>query len=242
MASLAMSTDKPSSAKPRLLHLGCGLFAPPQWTNVDGSLNAWLAQHPRVKYLARALRLVPGHLLDIPWPVNVRIVDARKPLPWADQTFDGAYSSHFLEHLYRDQAMSLLKECRRVLKPGAPCRMLVPDLRVFVNAYIAESASEASAAGSDGDAAGRLCERLLLRLPCGPKGLVSRIQAVLRDFHPHKWMYDGRSLASMMSSAGFEDCRERAYLDSELPFLEKVENADRILNGGGVAVEGRRPN
>ena len=33
----------------KLLHLGCGLTAPAEWLNVDGSWNAWLAQRPLLK-------------------------------------------------------------------------------------------------------------------------------------------------------------------------------------------------
>src|SRR5262245_22183661 len=123
-----MTTPESVASAPRLLHLGCGLSAPPEWVNVDGSLNAWLAQHPVLKKLIATLHLIPRSAADIPWPTNITIADLRKQLPFRDCEFDAVYSSHTLEHLYRDEALRLLREAHRVLKPGGICRSLVPDL------------------------------------------------------------------------------------------------------------------
>jgi len=230
-------------ASPRLLQLGCGLFAPPEWTNVDGSLNAWLAQRPLLKKLVKMSRLMPRAQLEVPWPNNIHIVDARKPLPWPAETFDAVYASHFLEHLYRDQAQFVLRECFRVLKPGGIARMLVPDLKAMVEDYIRESNHGGDGQAPPGaDPAKRLCERLLMRLPYAPRGrFFHQLYWKISDPHHHKWMYDGPSLALMLTDAGFEGSRTRGFLDSDIPMLEKVEFENRIMNGEGVAVEGCKP-
>ena len=54
-------------------------------------------------------------------------------------------------------------------------------------------------------------------------------------------MYDGRSLTLLMEEAGFTNCRQRGFLETEIPHLDKVEQPGRVLNGIGVAVEGVRP-
>lgn len=48
-------------------------------------------------------------------------------LPFADGEFKFAFSEHFLEHLFLDEACELLKECFRVLQPGSCMRIAVPD-------------------------------------------------------------------------------------------------------------------
>ena len=55
-------------------------------------------------------------------------------LPFADGTFSFAFSEHFFEHLFMDEACELLKECFRVLRPGACFRIAVPDadLRTYM--------------------------------------------------------------------------------------------------------------
>lgn len=72
-------------------------------------------------------------------PVNneVKKVNLLKPLPYDDNSFDFIYCSHFLEHLDRGNALSFLKEVRRVLKKGGIFRAVVPDLEEMVHEYIA---------------------------------------------------------------------------------------------------------
>lgn len=48
-------------------------------------------------------------------------------LPFRDASFDFAHSEHFFEHLFMDDAFALLRDVRRVLKPGAVLRTSVPD-------------------------------------------------------------------------------------------------------------------
>ena len=48
-------------------------------------------------------------------------------LPFPDDYFSFAFSEHFFEHLFLDEAGELFKECHRVLTPGACLRIVVPD-------------------------------------------------------------------------------------------------------------------
>src|SRR4051794_2991913 len=84
-----------------LLHLGCGLHAPPDWLNVDGSMQAFFARWPRTKSLLVTLGVYPKSQANIPWPPNVMKLNLRKRLPFKAQRFRAIYSSHTFEHLYR---------------------------------------------------------------------------------------------------------------------------------------------
>ena len=57
-------------------------------------------------------------------------------LPLADATGDMLYSSHFLEHIPRDQVAPLLQECWRILKPGGVLRLAVLDLENLCRTYL----------------------------------------------------------------------------------------------------------
>jgi predicted SAM-dependent methyltransferase len=48
-------------------------------------------------------------------------------LPFADNSINFIFSEHFFEHLFLDDALALLKECHRVLKPYGVIRTCVPD-------------------------------------------------------------------------------------------------------------------
>ena len=48
--------------------------------------------------------------------------------PWGDRTFDAVFSSDFHEHLSDATAVAVLRECLRVLKPGARLVLKTPNL------------------------------------------------------------------------------------------------------------------
>lgn len=54
-------------------------------------------------------------------------------LPFKNNSIDYIFSEHFFEHLFLDEALSLFKECHRVLKPKGVIRTCVPDadLRIY---------------------------------------------------------------------------------------------------------------
>ena len=56
-------------------------------------------------------------------------------LPFGDAEFTFVFSEHFFEHLFLDEAGELLKECFRVMQPGACLRIAVPDadLRTYLD-------------------------------------------------------------------------------------------------------------
>jgi len=59
----------------------------------------------------------------------------RDPMPFADESSDALYASHVIEHLRPREGAFLLGEIRRVLKPGAVCRIVTPDLDLLIERY-----------------------------------------------------------------------------------------------------------
>lgn len=62
-------------------------------------------------------------------------MDAGKPFPLPDSSFDYVYSEHLFEHLTYQQAQNMLKESYRVLKPGGVIRIATPDLQFLMRLY-----------------------------------------------------------------------------------------------------------
>jgi len=209
------------------LHLGCGLVTPDGWVNIDGSWNAWLAKHSWLRSLALWAKVLPKRWADIDWNPNVFVHDLRKPLPWPNGSISAIYASHLLEHLYREEAVRLLKECLRVLEPGGVMRVVVPDLRHIVEQYI-----------KDGDA-DRMMERLGMR-PAEPpsSNVFVRLYHAIKDFHSHKWMYDAPSLMRLFIQVGFVDVVQQGVFKSRIPHIEEVEREYCIGEGAGICVEG----
>src|SRR5260221_7398704 len=225
------------------LNLGCGLLTHPSWVNVDGSWNARLARHPILRRVLCSLGILPTEKATVPWSPDIFVHDIRKPLPFPDCSADAVYASHVLEHLYREQGQNLIREAFRVLAPGGVVRVIVPDLNNIVSEYLGNrpfgelSASENALSPGD-----LLNERLLMRWPSpSRRNVVMRVYEAWQDFHSHKWMYDERSLSSLIRSAGFVDVVRRNHSESLIPNISEVEDPGRIQNGAGVCIEGRKP-
>jgi ubiquinone/menaquinone biosynthesis C-methylase UbiE len=191
-----------------------------------------------------ALRLVPTSCLDRDWDSDVFVHDVRKGLPFENNSLSAVYSSHMLEHLYFEEARRLLDECYRILEPRGVLRIVVPDLGAIVADYCGGTPGvrREQDARDDVYAADRLMERLLMRKPCPPSGsLAFRAYTALKDFHSHKWMYDGDSLSGYFGRAGFVDIGHKEFRESLITGIEEVEMPDRVLNGNGICVEGVKP-
>jgi predicted SAM-dependent methyltransferase len=225
------------------LNIGCGLLTHPSWVNVDGSWNARLAKHPRLRNSLASLNILPADKAEVPWSRDIFVHDIRKPLPFHDCSADAVYASHVLEHLYREQGQHLILESFRVLASAGIVRIVVPDLHAIVREYLGDRPFGEVSPFHRGLLPGELLnERLLMRWPSPSKrNLLMKIYETWQDFHYHKWMYDEQSLASLLNSVGFVDVVRRNYAESLITDITDIEDPSRILNGAGVCVEGLKP-
>jgi SAM-dependent methyltransferase len=224
------------------VNLGCGPNAPPGWLNVDGSWNAWLNNHPFFQKLLTAVHVIGEDTPGSQWNVKPYVHDLTKPLPFKDSSVSAIYGSHVLEHLYLADAQRLLSECRRALRPGGVIRLVVPDLRSIVTTYLKSKNGGTRSISERVAAADKLNEKLAFRSAMPPRGnLLLKFYYLSKDFHHHKWMYDSDSLMGYLEEAGFTAVTEKGYLQSEIPGIEEVEEAHRVLEGEGICVEGKKP-
>jgi predicted SAM-dependent methyltransferase len=219
---------------------------PPDWINVDGSWNAWLAKRTWLRNALITVGLARKGAENVAWAKDVYIHDIRKPLPWADGTFTAVYTSHTLEHLFFDVGMQMMRESHRVLRPGGVLRVVVPDVEDIINAYVARRRhphgphGETRRPGESYIRAHELNERLWFRPRNAPRGnLLRRYYESVTDFHYHKWMWDAESLIAEMQNVGFKNVRRCGPFESAIENIRGIEREDRV-EPGGLAVEGTR--
>lgn len=62
------------------------------------------------------------------------------PLPWGDNVADAVYCSHVIEHIWPWRHDFVVSEMYRVMKPNARIRVVVPDMDIAINDYVANRA------------------------------------------------------------------------------------------------------
>lgn len=177
------------------LHLGCGSTVVPGWENIDKSPTARVP--PQLRTVLRRVGLLSEQQAAADFPAGIVHADVRQGLSYDGGTVAFVYSSHMIEHLARWQALELLRECRRVLKPGGVVRIATPDLAELVAAYVR---GEARSGPTPADS---FMEELLTFR----ERRDSRIRSALRRLFtaPHQWLYDASSLLLLFSEAGLPD-------------------------------------
>jgi SAM-dependent methyltransferase len=203
-----------------LLNLGCGPTAPHGWINIDRSPNVLL---DRVRPLKWAL-FWAGVLSEsqmAPWPRNIRRINIKKGLPFANGTVDGIYSSHTLEHLYLNDARNVLIECARVLRRGAVLRLALPNA--------AEMAKDLVLALEEGskDAGIRYNEALAV-FPTTAPSLTGKLLAPFSG-PPHRWQPTEDLVHRLLCEAGFPIVVWHDYRAGDLPGLADVEYREESL-------------
>ncbi len=155
--------------------------------------------------------------MDIEQPFDKKL-DARKGLPFGDQSVDGIYSEHFFEHLTQAEGLRFLRECRRVLKPGGIVRVAMPDLDAFVNRYVSEDWR------GDGD---------MFKL--GFDWVANRCEMLnfgMREWG-HKHLYNEEELTRIAQMAGLEAVKRYDHGKSDTPQFVGRETR----NGTNLIVE-----
>jgi predicted SAM-dependent methyltransferase len=162
-----------------MVKLNCGSFTTMfhhGWINID--------QHPLQEF-AR------GH------GYNYLQHDLTKGIPFKDETVDMIHHCHFLEHLTYDQGLLFLKECHRVMKPGALMRILLPDAEKLCQLMASAGLSEFDEI-SDGCA--------------GSPHQAGKLWALL--FSGHSSAYDKGAIYAALDAAGFKFVCSRGFRES----------------------------
>lgn len=168
-----------------LLHLGSGSNKFDGWVNADfySGIKFWK------KYKNR-----PDWMLDLRYPLNCN-----------DNVWDGVFSEHTLEHLYPNQALSLLKELYRTMREGAWLRISVPDLAKYVDFYCDKQIDET-----------------FKLWPTGCEAIRSLTQNWI-----HLSVWDSKLLLRFLQEAGFMNVREVGFREGTDSNLLK-DNEDRL--------------
>ena len=166
-------------------------------------------------HLGAGTRKIAGFInIDIEDGADLKL-DLTQPLPWPDGSVQGIFSEHFIEHISQADAISLLRECRRVLAPGGVIRIATPDLNEMVQDYLqGRIHPDWEKFGINWTA--NACERLNIGM----------------RWWGHQWMYDEEELTRLAQMVGLVPKGRYRIGESEDPRfcnLEYRESSTLIL-------------
>jgi len=164
------------------------------------------------------------------------------PTKYADNTFDGIYSEHFIEHLYRYQGVNYLKECLRILKPGGVLRTVWPphefveklvsdeklthDEEQFVAAYHKFYVEGHNFAGK------------------GHKHRSLREQCAIGLLHQngeHLYVWPEEELKETLSMLGYKNVKTYEYMASGVMEFKAIDTPGMIRKLHSAVVEATKP-
>jgi predicted SAM-dependent methyltransferase len=150
-----------------LLNVGCGPFPKPEFINLD---YFWTPK------------------IDICWDI------ASKPYPLPDNSIEGIFTEHCLEHIPFVKCAENIKEFYRLLKPGGIVRIVVPDGELYCDLFQK-----------------RKTDKTII-LPYGQNEETAMI-SINRIFriHGHLFIYDFETLQLLLRKAGFEKISKQKF-------------------------------
>jgi predicted SAM-dependent methyltransferase len=155
-------------------------------------------------HLGSGSRQIPGWAnLDLEGEDNL-LWDLREPLPLPAGSIAFVYSEHFIEHVPRADGLRLLREARRVMKPGAVIRLSTPDMRVLAENYLSGKQVEMEHGGW---------------FPASPCQMINEAMRLWG----HSFIYDEPELRALLGEAGFRDIERVAWSQSEHAELRGLE-------------------
>jgi len=121
--------------------------------------------------------------------------DCRKPLPFPSGSVDHVLCSHFLEHVYPSEAVTILADFRRVLRNGGTLHVIVPDLKTLIDAYVSRAA--------EAEAVDKLITASCLSFRNRPSLRYRVLEFLGYEGLKHRWMYTQPSMTQRLVEAGF---------------------------------------
>jgi predicted SAM-dependent methyltransferase len=159
-----------------LLNIGCGILPVEEFINLD---FYW---HPAI---------------DICWDIT------KKNYPLKNESIDGIYTEHCLEHIAYEKCLDNFKEFYRLLKKDGTLRIILPDGEIYCNLYVQNKTNKN------------------IILPYGEfeKTPMISINRIFRS-HGHQFIYDYDTLEFLLKEAGFKNVKREAF---------RTGNDDRLL-------------
>jgi predicted SAM-dependent methyltransferase len=113
------------------------------------------------------------------------LIDFSRSLPFPNQSFDGVFCEHVIEHFSLADGERIAREVHRVLRAGGCFRVIVPDAEMVLQRYC--------------DAP----DEMVAWRGTGTETPMEIVNVYFRQRYEHQFVYDWPTMEKMLSKAGF---------------------------------------
>lgn len=126
------------------------------------------------------------------------LCDFNRKFPFDDNTFDGVFCEHVLEHFTYEDGRKLMMECKRILKDGGTVRIIVPDGKKILDTYFRDPAK-------------------IVEYKHAESGQpMEAVNTWFYQRYEHQCIYDASYLQDSLLKAGFTSATQVSYRNSLL--------------------------
>jgi len=183
------------------VNFGAGNISPNGWICLDNSPSVILAKLPyfmEVKKIMYKAGIISKNILKTRWPRNLVYWDLRWGVPFKNNSVDIIFTSHFLEHLPKNDSYKFLKKCYKILKNRGVIRIVVPDINILLERYRGDYETDPSFAAEEFN------QRIF-------------------EGGQHKYMYNFDLLYKILTEIGFKNTKKMDYRKSKIVDIDKLE-------------------
>lgn len=119
--------------------------------------------------------------------------DFSRPMPVPDESLDGIFTEHVVEHFDYVHGKELLTQCHRMLKKGGVIRIIVPHGRTFMKAYFDEP------------------QRIVTYKECETGQPMEAVNKWFYQRYEHQCIYDGAYLTDLLRKIGYSEAWEVGF-------------------------------
>jgi predicted SAM-dependent methyltransferase len=182
-------------------------------------IRQYLASHDeRLLSIGSERHATPGWLASDLWPRSFTSIylDATKPWPIPDGSFDAVLCEHMIEHVPYDGAVAAAREVHRVLRDGGVFRIATPDMRLVKQLLDGELPQYASWANA------HVGESWQGANP------VFAVNRMMRHWG-HTFIYDVDTLTDLLTGVGFQAVTQEQPGRSRFPTLHNQERHGEVI-------------
>ena len=203
--------------------------------------------------MKKYLEIAAGKLKSDEW-VGVRDVPTKDPnvlqydmtnLPMKgvkDNTFEGVYSEHFIEHIYKYQGIDFFKEMFRILKPGGVIRTIWPPYEFVEKLVSKEKLTEKEEYFVE-----YYYNHFVRKRNFAPTGFANKSKreqcalGLLYQNGEHRCIWSIKDLKQELENIGFVNVKEHQYQESDFGPFKNLEYKCEVRKAHSAIVEAFKP-